>query len=229
MAVPSLSRRPDLGWRAGLALALLGPWVYVSAVLLGGALWPGYSHYAESISTLTSTGAPNQWLLQPLFFAYNLSVIALAVALHRTVRPTRYGRWGPAFLAGAGLSGIALVAFPQGPWSAPLSGTGVEHTIVAGIDALCFLLALGFLGARLAADPGWRLEGRITYGFLVAGIVFGGFGAASVATSYAGLAERLSIGTFLVWSEWMAIALARTGSALASGTPHLAGAGAPAN
>jgi hypothetical membrane protein len=220
---PPARRRPARP-RVWIALALAGPWVYVGAVILGGALWSGYSHYAETISTLTSVGAPNQWLLQPLFLVYNLAVIALAVALDGAIRPTRYGRLGPAFLAAAGVAGIALAAFPQGPWSAPLSGTGVEHTIVAGIDALCFLLALGFLASRGSADPAWHPEGRLTAFFLIAGIVFGGFGAASVTQPYAGLAERLSIGTFLVWSELMALRLARRERPSAAYRPTAAGA-----
>jgi hypothetical protein len=40
-------------------------------------------------------------------------------------------------------------------------------------------------------------------------IAFGAFGAASLTSSYAELAERLSIGTILFWMEVLAIGLCR--------------------
>lgn len=122
-----------------------------------------------------------------------------------------------------------MAAFPQGPWSAPLSGTGVEHTIIAGVDALCFLLALAFLATRFSQEPNWKFESRVTGVFLVAGVVFGGFGAMSVTAPYAGLAERLSIGTFLVWSEWVAIALNRRFTETAPAVAPSGGAAAVAS
>lgn len=198
---------PAVRWVA--VLGFLGPIAYVVAVVLGGWLWAGYSHYSETISTLTSRGAPNQYLLVPLFAFYNLAVIALAVGLQRTIQARRWGSLGAASLAGAGLTGLVLFFFPQGPWSAPLSGTGVAHTIVAGLDALLFLLAMGFLWRRLGSDPRWSGYGRITLAMLFIGIGLGGFGAASINAPYAGLAERLSIGTFLLWTEVMALGLFR--------------------
>jgi hypothetical protein len=192
--------------------ALVGPGVYLFAVLVGGALWPGYSQYGESISTLTSTGAPNQGLLLPLFAVYNLSLLALAVCLHAEVPPSRRGIVGPAFLAAAAVAGLILLAVPQGPWSDPLSGTGVAHTIIAGLDALCFLLALAFLAPRLRATPPWARFGSWTWGFLGLGVVAGGVGAAAVSLPFAGLAERLSIGVFLVWTQWAALAILRHGA-----------------
>ena len=62
-------------------LGLLGPPVYVLAVGLGGQLWSGYSHYAETIRTLTSQRAPNLELLVPLFAIYNVSLLSLATGL----------------------------------------------------------------------------------------------------------------------------------------------------
>ena len=186
---------------------MAGPLVYVFTVLLGAALWPGYSQYSESISTLTSQGAPNQAVVVPLFAIYNLATLALAYGVDRTVAPSRFGAAGPGFLGAAGVLGLVLFFFPQGPWSAPLSGLGVPHTIVAGLDALCFLLALGFLWRRFAADPARQRLGWFTLGMLGAGIVFGAFGAVSVSAPYAGLAERLSIGVFLLWAEVVAVAL----------------------
>ena len=102
-----------------------------------------------------------------------------------------------------------LLLFPQGPWSAPRSGLGVEHTIVAGLDALFFRLAMGFLRPRFRSDPRWETCGTFTLGMLAIGIAVGGFGALSVSAPYAGLAERVSIGSFLLWTEVVALELYR--------------------
>ena len=210
------------------AFGMAGPVLYVAAVLLGAALWPGYSHFAETISTLTSQGAPNQAILVPLFAIYNVTLLSLAVGLQSDLRKSRPGGLGPALLAAAAGAGLLLFFFPQGPWSAPLSGMGVEHTIVAGLDALFFLLAMGFLWRRLRADPRWETYGTFTFGMLVVGSVLGGFGAMSVSAPYAGLAERLSIGCFLLWVEVLAMGLFIRVSHEARGSPtvrtHLTGA-----
>ena len=205
---PSLGRRLRL---LGL-LGVLGPPVYVGAVILGGFLWPGYSQYAETVSTLLSSGAPNQAVLVPLFAFYNLCVLALALGLNGGILPSRWGVLGPAFMGAAAVDGLVLFAFPQGPWEAPLSGTGVQHTVIAAFGALFSLLALGFLWRRMRQDVRWRGPAGLTLGFLVAAVLAGAFGAASITAPYAGLAERLSIGTFLLWTELTAVLLIRRSS-----------------
>jgi len=44
---------------------ILAPVVYVITVILGGFLWPGYSHVSQPVSDLIATGAPNKSLLDP--------------------------------------------------------------------------------------------------------------------------------------------------------------------
>src|SRR5579859_2234283 len=100
-----------------------------------------------------------------------------------------------------------MFIFPQDPWGAPVSAIGVGHIAVAGLQALFLLLAMGLLWGRFRRDPSWSREARYTGGLLVLGIVLGGFGAVSVSAPYAGAAERLSIGVFLVWIELLALTL----------------------
>ena len=200
------SDRPISGRRFARvrALALLGaaaPIVYLAALLIGAWLWPEYSAYSESVSTLTSTGAPNQWILVPLFAFYNVGLICLAVGLLLVFDHRWSARLGPIFLATAGAVGLVLFAFPQDPWGAPITSTGFGHIVLAGVIALCFLLALGFTWRAMRADPSWVGFDRFTLVMLVLGVAVGLFGALSVASPYAGLAERASIGVFLLWTE----------------------------
>ena len=74
-------------------LGALAPFVYLIAVIIGGYLWSGYSQYSETVSTLTSSGAPNQEFLTPLFAIYNVFIIVLAVGLYFGVKARRHRRY----------------------------------------------------------------------------------------------------------------------------------------
>jgi hypothetical protein len=186
-------------------MGALAPVVYLIAVLVGGYLWQGYSHYGETVSTLTSAGAPNQAVMVPLFAIYNIFVIALAAGLYLSVEGKK-PRVTSALMAAAGIAGLVLFAFPQDyPQGPPVTFTGTMHVAVAGIIALVSLLAIAALFFELRHVKGWTNIAKISIIILPIAVVLGGFGAASITTAYAGLAERLSIGTILVWLEVVAV------------------------
>jgi len=54
---------------------VLAPLLFVFMTILGGALRPGYSHLAHTVSELFSPGAPNKLLLDPFFITYTLLMI----------------------------------------------------------------------------------------------------------------------------------------------------------
>ena len=190
-----------------LVLGALGPWVYVLALVVGPLLWTSYSSYGESVSTLTSRGAPNQVVIEPLFALYNVALIAFAVASRRVLPRRPRAAVGPAALAGAGALGLLLFLFPQDPWGAPVTAVGEGHIAISGLLAFLFLVGLFGFWRTTAGSPGWAWFSRGTVAFFVAGIALGAFGAVSVTTPYAGLAERASIGTFLLWTELASLAL----------------------
>jgi len=192
------------------ALGILGaiaPVAYIIAVVLGGFLWPGYSHYSETVSTLTSAGAPNQEILVPLFTIYNIFVILLALGLYYGVEDKK-PLWSSTLLAVAGIGGLALFPFPQDyPQGPPVTFTGTMHVAVAGIIAIVSLAAMVAFGLQLRRNPRWTSYARFSVIMLPIAIVLGAFGAISITTPYAGLAERLSIGSILFWVEILSIGL----------------------
>jgi hypothetical protein len=188
-------------------IGALAPVVYLIAVLVGGFLWQDYSHVHDTVSTLTSASAPNQEVMVPLFALYNIFVIALAPGLYLGVEGKK-PRLTSALIAAAGVDGLVLFAFPQDyPQGPPVTFTGTMHVAVAGIGALVSLLAMAALFFELRRVKGWSTIAKISIILLPIAIAVGGFGAASITTAYAGLAERLSIGTILVWLEIVAIAV----------------------
>lgn len=192
-----------------LVCGVLAPIVYVSTVIVGGLIRPGYSHLSEPISELTATGAPNKGLLDLLFLAYNLLVMAFGVGLAVKANGSRQGR-----LSGL-IAGVALVAtgacgallqlfFPQDPGGAQaaVTTTGTMHIVFAGLAALTTMVAVLFsaLWFRLQRT----LKGYVVYSLvtLVVIAVSGGYGAASASASgnaLFGLVERVTIGAMELW------------------------------
>ena len=179
----------------------LGPFIYLVATLTGGYLWTGYSHYSETVSTLTSSGAPNQAILTPLFAAYNICVLLLAVGLYIGIR-NKGARVGSTLMALAGACGLLLFWFPQDfPQGPPTTFTGTMHVAIAGIIAFASLASVLEYGLSLRKNASWKTFARFCLIWFPIALMLGGFGAASITTAYAGLAERLSIGSILVWIE----------------------------
>jgi hypothetical membrane protein len=92
--------------------------VYVVAVVLGGLLSPDYSHASQAISEQIEVGAPNKWLLNPLFALYNLLTGTFAVGLFLVVRTRRRterrlsGLLGALVLVFEAFVGLVTVFFP---------------------------------------------------------------------------------------------------------------------
>jgi hypothetical protein len=170
-------------------------------------LWPGYSHYSETVSTLTSSGAPNQEVMAPLFAIYNLFVILFGAGLYLGIAEKK-PRVTSALVVLVGAIGLVLFAFPQdytqGP---PVTFTGTMHVVVASLIALFSLVAMATFYVEMRHVRGWVKIAWFSIILLPIAIALGGFGAASITTAYAGLAERLSIGTILVWIEVIALKL----------------------
>jgi len=189
----------------------LAPFLYLVAVIVGGFLWSGYSHYSETVSTLTSSGAPNQIILTPLFGVYNLLVVLLAVGLYFGLKGTKSKSYlGSIFLGIGGVSGLVLFWFPQDyPQGPPTTFMGTMHVAIAGVIAFASLIAILVYGLTLRKVPDWRRFARFSLVWFPVALVLGAFGAISITMSYAGLAERLSIGSILVWIEIVSLYLVK--------------------
>ena len=128
-----------LGNNRARVLGLVGalaPVIYIIAVLVGGFLWQDYSHIRDTVSTLTSAGAPNQEVMVPLFAIYNIFVIGLAAALYLGVEGKK-PRLTSALIAAIGVDGLVLFAFPQDyPQGQPVTFTGTMLVAVAVLGVL---------------------------------------------------------------------------------------------
>jgi hypothetical membrane protein len=181
-------------------LGILAVLLYLAAVVVGAALYPGYSHLRDTISSLTNPTAPHLRLLNILFAVYNLAVLAFGIGwAARSLSAT--ARASAILVAITGLLGLVLYFFPQDPMGSEITRVGVIHVAIAGLLSLLTMAAVLTRGIAERAAPG--LKGRSIYSFISVAVVFvtGGLAAAGVAQgwAFAGLLERLTIGTFLQW------------------------------
>jgi hypothetical protein len=86
------------------------------------------------------------------------------------------------------------------------------HVAVASVIAFASLASILAYGLNLRKVREWKSFARFSLVWLPVGLVFGAFGALSITMVYAGLAERLSIGSILLWIEIMSLVLIKKSS-----------------
>jgi hypothetical protein len=190
---------------AGIA----APTTYAIAVVLGGVLWPAYSHFSQPISDLIADGAPTKRVLDPLFALYNLLTLAFGVGMLRLVRThpsnTRQtlGLFGAYVLLAEGVFGFLTLFFPEGPggMNSKIEITGMFHIALAALSSLTSMLSVLPVGLWLRSIPTLRTYGAYSLATVAFIFLTGGASAAVIATQGAagGLLERLTIGGFLQW------------------------------
>lgn len=196
--------------------------LYVGSTVLGGAIVPGYSHISDSVSSLTSPGAPYRALLGSGFGLYNAAVAAMAVGLLRTSRPRWQVRTATAVLIAGAVAGILMIEpFPQDAMGAPLTVPGTVHVVLAGVSALGLVAAAVLYGIAWRSDPVWR--GIAWFSIIVAALILvtGGVGAALITSPVFGLLERTTQLSFLAWFAVIGVVAARA-AADGSGTVGIA-------
>jgi len=171
---------------------------YIGAVMLGGILWPGYSHVRQAISELTFRQAPNLPLMQSLFWIYNLSLLICSVGLFLHAK-TKTMKASATFLAACALAGVMMFFFPQDPLHTTLTTSGLLHLIFAGVASITTLLAVSF-----AAAGEWRENRKLgIFSWIVFGVIMLSGPITAMAPTmlpeYFGIVERITIGTFIVW------------------------------
>lgn len=179
---------------------------YCVAVVLGAALYPGYSHLKDTINSLTSPSAPNLSLLNTLFALYNLSSLVFSVGW-ATRSPSATARASAILVSVAGFLGLILYFFPQDAMGPPITTKGMIHIVIAGVLSLLIIAVILTRGIVERAEP--PLKAMSAYSFVSVGVVLvtGALTAIAVGRSWpaAGLLERLTIGANLQWLTVQAV------------------------
>jgi hypothetical membrane protein len=185
--------------------------IYVFTTILGAAIRPGYNHYVNAISELTSPGSPNLLLMNILFSIYNLLMLLFGAGLFFFPSPVRNWkiRTAGALLFIIGLFGALMYFFPMDARGTAETFQGTIHWVLAGILSLSTFTAALFYGIGISNIKKYK---RIhVFSLAMAILIFfsGGFTAvgAQQKIPFFGLIERITIGSFLLWVMVLAISI----------------------
>jgi hypothetical membrane protein len=181
---------------------ILGPLIYILAVIIGGAIRNDYSTLYNAISELTMANAPNKLLLDVLFGIYNifLLIFGLGAYFDTSINVKKF-KITALLLVIIGFMGLLILIFTQDPRGAPETLHGSLHILLSGITAALTILSILVAGISFREYPNLKIFSWYSYitGILI--IISGGLGAASLANngSYGGLFERITIFLFMIW------------------------------
>jgi CubicO group peptidase (beta-lactamase class C family)/hypothetical membrane protein len=211
--VEKLAPRGGVLRRVLLTCGFVSSVLYVATDIVGGLIYPGYSFGSQAISELMATGAPSEWLVDPLFILYGVLALVFGVGVFREAA----GVNRPMQVTGALVVAYALAGF-TGPTFFEMNQRGaasvtddVPHIILTAVLVLVTLLAIGF--GAFALGKRFRLYSFAT---LLAVLAFGALAgssgarlAAGQSTPGFGILERINVYTSLLWMAVLALALLR--------------------
>ncbi|MBS0353650.1 MAG: DUF998 domain-containing protein [Proteobacteria bacterium] len=207
----------------GLFCGLLGPVLWVAAIVLAGELRPGFDHVSQYISELGERGSSTSVLMRlGGFVGSGVLIVVYAAAFFATVACTterpRLALLVAVLVALDGIGRIGAGIFPCEPGcAAPEVLSQRLHSLSATI-AFLSLAAAALLGTLLfRGDTSLRSLSAYSFVSGFAGLVFLMLMSASEATpGYAGLHERLASGVLTLWlfvTAWRLRTLARAKTA----------------
>lgn len=198
--------------RIQIACGIFASLLYVGADLLAGTLWEGYSFVDQAISELSGIGAPTRPLIMSTGLAYCVLMIAFGLGIWSLRRNVALRVTG-ALLVGIGVLGFVWTPFPMNPRGSEATFTDLMHSILAGVNVILFLLAIGF--GALASKGRFRLYSIATLlGLIAVGAVSFFMAGGQVSTTGVispppafGLIERIDAYGCVVWTAVLAFVL----------------------
>ncbi len=191
---------------------MLFPAVYIAMTIVGGALRPGYSHIADTVSELLSPGAPNKPLLVVFQTTHALLGSLFGIGVLQFVLGSEHnaliGRIGAGMIIAVGVATVGTAIFPQDASGAPPTFAGLMHGIlVFGVLVPCTILSTLLIGIWLKQAnilPWFRTYSFITVG---ASVLLAGLAGATLGTPIMGLTERLGVLAGFQWTFVLALEL----------------------
>jgi hypothetical protein len=192
------------------ACGMLAPVVYSASALVASRTYSGFSHLTTFISELGATGAPGAHLMNfGGFLPYGVLVIALAWALHRSVRSAAGGWLGPMLLGVYGLAYVALAFASCDPGCAPAAPSLSHrvHFLLGDLIVVTAVAAPVALYPRMLNDPAWSSLARATLTLPAsAWLVF----SVTLVGLPGGVRQRLWLLLLFIWIELVSVRLLRT-------------------
>lgn len=213
-AAPARTRLQSVLLACGLASSVLWP---LAAETLAALLYDGYDSRSQTISELTSLGAPTRPLMVVEGALYSALLVAFGIGVWRSGTGNRPLRVTGALLFAYGAMGPLWYPFPISARAdiepnAPMGLTDVMHIVLGAADTVLMLSMLGFgavaLGRRFRVYSLLTLAAVVGFGALTFGSV--PQMAAGEPTPWLGVVERIYLGAFLLWVAVLSVILLRS-------------------
>lgn len=195
---------------AGVSGAL-APVVFVTTVLVAGAITPGYSPIEGAISELFAAGAPTSALVTLGMLGFGLLAMPLVFALLQV--PEGGMRWTALALTVDAVGAGSLVLFPcSNGCPGPSASTGdLLHLLVAGVAYVGHLAAPLLATYELQPEGAYAWLRRLAFVLGIPALIVFGVWATGVTGAYGGLAQRVFTMLVDVWIVALALVVVRTG------------------
>lgn len=140
-----------------------------------------------------------------------LGNLALSVGLRRSLAPATLGAAASVLLSLAAFGILAVVLFPIDPGGRVLSMSGHIHRLAAAASFLLEFLALVGFSVAFMASALWRRWASLSLAWsAVAAATVVGLALGVLWNRMPGLAERLALGSFLLWEVGVSLELLRS-------------------
>ncbi len=183
-----------------LGSAVLGALAVALLTVIGGAMYPGYSHASQFISELGAAGAPHAGLVNMAgFLPAGILICAFALLAWKALPRSGATTVGLLGIALFGFGYLVAVAFPCDVGCRPSqpSLSQVVHNMLGLAGYLSAPLALALLGWQARSWPGASLLSLL--GFAGAVGAFIGLALLSPEFAYVGIAQRVLEASVLTW------------------------------
>ena len=188
---------------------LAGPVLFVSLILLCGALRPGYSHVTQFISELGERGGSHAALMNFLgFIPTGILLAVFGVSLAYLFPRTSLSLAAAILLVvyGLGITGAGLYSCDPGCPSRDLSFEATMHRVVSISAFIAGILGIRSLGA-------WRSWWRYSAVSSVMALVFlVVVGVTEQSRVFTGVWQRLSMVTMDLWCAVVGLRVFRSGA-----------------
>lgn len=216
-ALPHPARAGSMVRQLLLASGIASSLLYAATDLAGGLSYPGYSFSSQAISELGAIGAPSKPLIDPLFLAYDLLLLAFGIGVVREAASS-----GRALrVAGAALIACGAIGFAAGTLAGPLTfamhprggpvANDTPHILLTAVLVFLLLLAMGFgafaLGRRFRLYSFATMATSALFGALT--MPYPARMEAGLPTPGFGIIERIDVYASMLWVAVLGVALLR--------------------
>jgi hypothetical protein len=213
--VPTKSNRATV-LNVLLACGVLYPLVYaVANDVVAATRYEGYSRMSQAVSELSASGAPTRPFLTAMLPIFSALMIAFGIGVWQSADGDRALRVTGGLLVAHGITAPLWLLAPMSQREEIAIGGGTVsdtmHIVLSAVTVLLILSQIGFGAAALGKR--FRLYSILTAAAVLVAGALTGMQSSKIETGeptpLLGLAERISIGAWLLWVAVLAVALLR--------------------